>query len=113
MKKFIVAVDLKNGDSLGFVIPNFKENGFLDIKNGRKYSHGRVVYTGLSVNSEMIIDKIKKYNSINIEDGSIFEERLDIFLKEVKNFKIGDIVEFRKFILCKSDLKFNRAKRLP
>ena len=59
MKKFIVAVDLKNGDSLGFVIPNFKEGGFLGIKNGRKYSHGRVVYTGLNVNFEMIIDKIR------------------------------------------------------
>jgi hypothetical protein len=83
-KKMIAGI--KRSD--GFLIPNYEEgSGFLSIKNGKKLDVGMVVYTGVDLNGNSIISKIRKFGTLNYSwtgDQDLF----DSYLKKVKSLKI-------------------------
>lgn len=112
MKKFIVAINLKNDKNLGFVVPDSSGNEFIGIKNGRKYRYGRVVYVGVDINVEMIFDKINE-DLVSVENKNFLRENLDSFLEDISRFKVGDIVKIKKFVLYNSKLRFDKVKKLP
>jgi len=110
-KKFISALldkKSKNTKTKEFVIPNILDDEvcFVGLKTGRKYSVGCVVYTGLDITLEMILEKIYEGNIKNVVT-EVDKEILSKYLFEVQDFKISKAIEIVEkggnFKLIKSD----------
>ena len=103
-KKMIAAI--KKSD--GFLIPNFETGkGFLSIKNGKEFNIGLVVYTGVGLDGNSIIEKINEYDTIKyswIKNSDIF----DRYLIEIKNLKIS---KHYSLVLVENDFKFEMKKK--
>ncbi len=67
-KKLPVPIQLPSGKiKREFLIPFLRgenSSGFMGIKTGKRYSHGTLVYTGVSVSAEQILDRFLEKNQI-------------------------------------------------
>ena len=114
-KKILVPFDYNNPDKniSGFLYPNIDEeqiNSFLEVYKGKKWKTGMVVYVGREVSKNdvfaKIIDSRKKIKSVS--------NTLDIiqkYLNQVRQCKIGDIVEIKSSEDSFELIKLEKPKR--
>jgi hypothetical protein len=96
-RKFIVS-SLDNGirktNKNEFLIPNLNEpsNTFIGIESGKICQYGLVVYTGVDLDSNLVIERMIGNKILKVVDSQIAPsiEELLIF---IKNCKVGDIIE--------------------
>lgn len=112
-KKFIESyldTNQKRARKREFVIPDILNftNNFIGIETSKVYSYGMVCYTGVDLNTRIVTDRLIE-NQIITSTGEITNEIIDLYLIDLKQFKIADILsisyENKKFGLKLSDLK--------
>ena len=96
-----------------FVIPDILNftNSFIGIETKKEYSYGMICYTGIDLDSRIVIGRLLENQIIAPTDKNL-NEIIDLYLLELKQYKIGTIMtisyENRKFGLKLSDLKIKR-----
>ena len=102
------------------LVPYFKiprKDTFIGIKTGKEYKSGYLAYIGIDVGTEDIIKKL----NLSEKEGSQAYPLIELFIKELSNFKIGNVVslhfiEDNKCVLKKeaeSPLKGEEGPNLP
>lgn len=65
-----------------------KTPAFVGIQTGKEYDRGYICYVGVDVNADDILSKLQMEESKGKEVRSILEE----YLRQLKQFKIGNVV---------------------
>lgn len=93
-----------------FVIPDILNftNNFIGIETKKLYSYGTVCYTGVDLDTKIVTDRLIE-NQIITSTDKIINEIIDLYLIDLKQYKIADILsisyENKAFGLKLSDLK--------
>jgi hypothetical protein len=113
-KKFLESyLDLKNkrARKREFIIPDIYNftNNFIGIETRKEYSYGMICYTGVDLDSTIVIDRLIE-NKIITATSTELIEIIDSYLLDLKQYKISNILsitsENKRFKLNLSDLKF-------
>ena len=77
-----------------FLIPDVFENKnrLIGIKSKKVYECGLVVYTGIDLDENKIVDKLPDIQSISSSDQQSCKDIFKSYLTQVKEMKIGKIV---------------------
>ena len=96
-KKLLVEIKLPSWKAgKQFLLPNFNKasDSFLNIKNSKNVSFGMVVYIGVEVSSEEILNRYLDNNSLEYENES-YITIIDDYLNQINNFKIGNVLSVK------------------
>ena len=96
-KKFLISFSekgIRETRKNEFLVPNFLEtnNKFIGTETGKNCQYGFVVYTGVDLNPDMVIEKLIKSKIISKDDPKI-AETINNYLLFLKTCKIGDVIE--------------------
>ncbi len=91
-KKLLSPIDLGKPEKLirGHLIPSADSTDFVEIRTGKKWEAGLVVFAGREVLVDDICAKIAASNLLPVNDQK--RERISQMLEQLATFKIGDIV---------------------
>lgn len=91
-KKLISPIHPEKPEKLirGHLIPSINSTHFVEIRTGKKWEAGLVVFAGRDVLVEDICAKIAASNLLPVNDQT--RGRISHMLEQLATFKIGDIV---------------------
>ena len=94
-KKFITGESEKGNSE--FVIPDIFEgkDRFIGIESGKIYESGFICYTGVDLSVEKVIEKILENRNLNFLQKRRAKKVIDLYLKQIKMFKISNSVKLR------------------
>jgi hypothetical protein len=92
-KKFIKGESEKGSSE--FVIPDIIEekDRFIGIESGKIYESGLICYTGVELSVDTVIEKILENRSLNFIQKRRAKKVIDLYLKQIKTFKISNSVK--------------------
>ncbi|WP_299326229.1 hypothetical protein [uncultured Maribacter sp.] len=92
-KKFITGESEKGSSE--FVIPDIIEekDRFIGIESGKIYESGLICYTGVELSVDKVIEKILENRSLNFIQKRRAKKVIDLYLKQIKTFKISNSVK--------------------
>ena len=83
--------DGQPGRGSEFVIPHPNseaKGGFFGIKTGKTYAQAAMTFIGRAITVDDVIEKIQ----IPIADPQLIRKRIDQFLAQLQDFKIGNVI---------------------
>ncbi len=94
-KKLPVAIRLPSGRTgRNFLVPRFSPEpvtGFVDINTGKVHAHRMLVYLGVPISAQDILDRFSE--SLPLPAGKLeCLELLDQYVKALQSFKLGNII---------------------
>ncbi len=94
-KKLPVPIELRSGRvKREFLIPFMwgeNSSGFMGIETAKRYPHGTLVYVGVPVSAEEVIDRLLEKNRL-LRDRSECVPIIEQFLGELQKYKIGNVL---------------------